>query len=260
MVATTLLLASDRLISEAFELTRRACDAWRARWGIGTLDLDVCATSCERGARPKVTGEGRWLDAGGSAPCTVFWPDGLESVVANAIYPRQEGEPVPQSGTMARASAARALEELRKALASAWQVSDSFADASASWRLSRWVAPLQLTVTVDGGLQIVAVVAGSAFRRGPADVKTALGAVQALDARAFEATPARVQVIVGHATVALPDLAALQPGDVLVLDSLVSDPLEVCTESGHKVLHASMGRDGSRRAIQVFPFVHQRSS
>ncbi len=77
------------------------------------------------------------------------------------------------------------------------------------------------------------------------------GGLGALDARSFHALPAQAELLVGRAEIALPDIAALQVGDVIVLDSRIHDPLPLRLQDGAATVHACLGRAGDRRAAQL---------
>ena len=98
------------------------------------------------------------------------------------------------------------------------------------------------------GCRIVAVLAAAQLRERTPPVRCGLGT---LDARCFDALPAQAELMVGRAEVALPDIAALQVGDVIALDARIHDPLPLRVQGGRAIVHACLGRTGDRRAAQL---------
>ena len=62
--------------------------------------------------------------------------------------------------------------------------------------------------------------------------------------------PFELRVRLGRAHLSLQQLSTLKPGDVLVLDQPVSEPL-VGEIGGVEKFHLWPGRDGQRQAVQV---------
>jgi hypothetical protein len=63
--------------------------------------------------------------------------------------------------------------------------------------------------------------------------------------------PIQIEVVLGDAELTLGDLAALAPGDVIRLDTRMSDPLAVRVGNGQSAFHAHLGRHAEHKVIQV---------
>jgi flagellar motor switch protein FliM len=73
----------------------------------------------------------------------------------------------------------------------------------------------------------------------------------ALDPTAFDALTSHAELVVGRASLPIPDLAALQVGDVIVLDARIADPLELRIQHGATTLRAAIGTTGPNRAAKI---------
>jgi len=252
MAAMRLTLASPAWVEELRRSTTQSVDGWRARWGLHGVAVEVRAAPWDAAHRPHVEGHGRWRNFAGDAPATMFWPARIEPAVEEALYPRLPGEPRIEGTSLARASTRHVAADLEHALSACWLL-DVQVEGSAEegeWRASRWLAPVHVEVAI-GSCRISAVVHAAprhAERRASSQDMPRLGRT---DARAFHALPGRAELVVGRAEIGIPDAAALQVGDVLVLDARVDEPSEMRVQGGSTVLYAHLGRVGNRRAVQL---------
>ena len=252
MAAIRLTLASPALVEEVHRSTAQSVDGWRARWGLQGLAVEVRAAPWDAARRPDVEGNGRWRNFAGDAPATVFWPARIEPAVEEALYPRMPGEPRIEGASLARASTRHVVADLERALLACWLLDDQVegTGGEADWCASRWLAPVHVEVAI-GWCRIGAVLHGASRhveRRASPQYMPRLGRT---DARAFHALPGLAELVVGRAEIGIPDAAALQVGDVLVLDARVDEPSELRIQGGSTVLYAHLGRVGMHRAVQL---------
>ena len=249
MPVSPLALASAALVHEVSDLTQRAVQAWRTRWCLQTQAADVSVAAWHEAGRPSPRGQGRWSESMESVPCALFWPSRLEQRLGAALYPCDASEPPPGEGSLARDSVRHIAAELRRMLLAAWRIEVPMHEAAVSAMPSRWHAPLRVEIALSEECRVLAVVPAARLRHpAPGGLAKRLAPV---DTRAFQSLPAQAQLLVGKAEVALPDLAALQVGDVIVLDTSITDPLELHVAGGPAVLRACLGRAGEHRAAQL---------
>jgi flagellar motor switch/type III secretory pathway protein FliN len=248
--AQPLALASPALVEHVRALTAAAVAAWQARWGLARLNADIAVAAWEEASRPRVDAAGEWHDAEAGTPASVFWPSSTPQRIEGKLFPCVKHEVRSAENSLARDSARQVGEDLWRALLACWQVQAARAAGAGSTgpRWSRWRAPVQVRIDLGKGCRIVAVLSGAALHpRTPAP----RGRLGALDMRSFHALPAHAELLLGRAEIALPDIAALQVGDVIVLDTRIHDPLTLRLQGGAAALHACLGRAGDRRAAQL---------
>ena len=246
--AHTLGLASPALVDHLHALTAAALAAWQARWGLTRLNADLRASAWNDAGRPRTDAPGEWHDAEAGTPASLFWPACAVQRIESKLFPCIQHEVRLGEGTLARGTARQVADDLQGALRACWQVQALRAGDTDGLRWSRWLAPVQVRIDLGKGCCIVAVLSGASLRpRTPAP----RGGLDTPDAGSFHALPARAELLVGHAEIALPELAALQAGDVIVLDTRIQDPLPLRLQSGAAVLHACLGRAGGQRAAQL---------
>lgn len=243
-----LRLASHAAVARVAGKTEAVVRAWAERWGIeqGLARVEACVWTAA--GRPEPVAIGRWQDTVEPVRATFFWADALEAAVTDVLYPRSAGEPSPRQDSLARSGSRHATADLRRMLCEQWTGTTDLSDADDSWVISRWDAPIRVDLALGGVVTITAIV--------PAPVAARTTAVSAqrlkpLEASAFRSLPVRAELVVGRADVALPEVLALQVNDVIVLDSLVSDPLELQVHGVDQVLQACLGQVGGRRALQI---------
>lgn len=250
MAAHPLALASPALIDHVRSLTATAVAAWQARWGLARLNADLGVTAWEKTSRPQVDTAGQWHDTDAGTRASLFWPALTVQRIESELFPCIEHEVRSGEGSLARDSAHQVADDLQRTLLACWQVQSAPTGklGSSDLRWSRWHAPVHVRVDLGNGCCIVAVLAGAALNVRTPALRGGLGA---LDARSFHALPAQAELLVGRAEIALPDIAALQVGDVIVLDSRIHDPLPLRLQDGAATVHACLGRAGDRRAAQL---------
>jgi len=246
------MLASPALLAEVATVTRRAVDAWRARWGLDTLAFDVDVVPADGVAHPDVATAGAWFDASEErTPATVFWPTALSALVAGTLYPRETAESAWPASSLAAASARHVDAELQRMLREAWSVGDALVPAQGDWQLSRWQAPVKIDVLLGTDLRITALVSGLLMHRVASVPQQASRRLGALDPTVFDTLTSHAELVVGRASLPIPDLAALQVGDVIVLDARIADPLELRIQHGATTLRAAIGTTGPNRAAKI---------
>jgi len=247
-VGTDLLtLATPALVEGLRRRTHESAAAWAARWGLSHIGMTVSAQAWAENGRPATTGDGDWHDAGATA--TLFWPSALQPMVQDALFPCGPHELRGAETTLAGQATHQAAADLRHALIAAWSIDAPLTAGVAEWSLSVWRAPVQVSIDLDESCRIMACIAAAPLQETLSSrARPALGAI---DARAFGPLPAQAELIVGRADIALPDAAALQVGDVIVLDTRIDEPLELRVQQGAISLRANLGRVGDRRAAQL---------
>jgi flagellar motor switch/type III secretory pathway protein FliN len=241
-----LALASPALASAVVEATRQAVRLWCVHWGIDPAAAEVTASN----APPADPAAGSWTAESTRQPAArLFWPAALRARIAHLLYDTPEAKP-PAAGTLAARSAEHAEGELRRLLSHAWMV-EAWADAATSATPDEpgpWHAPIGMRVSL-GGAAIHAYVPGARFRRPPRRASAPpLAPAQAR--AAFGASAVHLTAVLGSAEVSVADLAALQVGDVLVLDTRVDAPLALRAEGSSLSLPVRLGRREGLRAVQ----------
>lgn len=240
-------LASPALVEQVRAITVEAVAAWQARWGLARMDIDTTASPWEDAGRPRTDAAGEWHDGDSGTSASLFWPACTAQRIEHKLFARIEQEMRSGEGSLARETAQQVAGDLRSALLASWKVHKTGTGAPAP-RWSRWLAPVQVRIDLGQGCCLVAVLAGAALcPRAPAP----RGGLGRMDASGFHALPARAELLVGRADIPLPEIAALQVGDVIVLDSRIHDPLPLRLPGGAATLHANLGRAGDRRAAQL---------
>jgi len=240
-----LALASDALVERVRAATVQAVQAWQRHW-----PLDAAVESVAETAGDALAGSPAGtvrVESGSSEAAPVarlWWPSGLEATLGTAMFGPATGR---GEGTAARAARA-AAEALLAALGEAWRVA-GWSDAGvAAPSLSRWHAPLDVHVRVEG-IPIVARVPAQRFA-SPVKRPIAAPLKGARAHAAFAALAAPVEVVVGQVELSVAELAGLQPGDVVLLDAALDAPLPVSIAGAPPALQAGLGRAGGRRAVE----------
>lgn len=238
---TAVALASQAVVDHVAALARQAVAAWRTRWGV---DAGCVVSACAVEGDVTVAETACWLGCGEPPSAALHWPAAFEDRLATLLF----NTAVP-AGTLGAEAVEHVAQALRRSLLVAWGADGSCHPLAKPPRLSRWLAPVQLSLEMEGVGSIAAVVCGAVCR--PAAARRAATALPRADTGAFHALPVAARLVVGGAEVSVPDVASLQPGDVLVLDSRVHDPLELRLPDDHAALPVFLGRLGARRAVQL---------
>jgi len=243
--AVALGLATPALAARLQALTDQAVQAWALRWG-------VPAVRCEASIAALPAGDaGQWLiDASAEPAVRVFQPRTLGAALAHLLYGDEACAPemcAPDS--LAAQSLRHVLDELLHTLSQAWGVGEWSACNAPPAELSRWQAPIHLRLQI-GDAALLAALPGTRF---PAAAGRVAGRGAADPLPAFGTLGTRATLVLGQAELSMADIAGLQPGDVLVLNTALSDLAEVQIAGSTAVLHAHLGRRGEQRAAQLTP-------
>lgn len=240
-------LASPTLAAQVQALTSQALKTWSLRW---TIEAEV-TTQCASGDTPadEPTAFESLCDAGEPAGARLHWPRALAATLQGALYGTSPG--APQRDNLAARSARHVADDLRRLLAQAWQVSEWSAatPATAPPHDPRWTAPVDIRVTV-AGVHILASVPALRLR-APRPSKPASAIPGSSLLAAAGRLTAGITAIVGSAQVSIADIAALQCGDVLLLDTTLREAARLEIAGGPDSLRANLGRAGDRRAVQL---------
>ena len=186
-------------------------------------------------------------------PCAWPGPHALADALAHALYRMADA---PPAGTLAAESVRHVADDLLHRLAEAWLVKrwaaqDEPQDTPPVHPLPlRWQALLDVRLTV-AGMPLAASVPGLRLRAAATPAPRPLTPAATL--AAFQKATAPLEAIVGHAELSLGDLAHLQPGDVLLLDTRLLDPLTLRIASGAVTLPIALGTGDGARAVQLLP-------
>lgn len=239
-----LRLACANGAERAAAAARRVADAWMVRWELEGVPVSVGGRVWDGEALPAVNQPGEWQHCMTPVPGMIFWPQELESTVSDALYPRSAGEAAPHQDTFAAAGARHVVEDLRRMLHQQWFAGAEPAALHPVQPMSRWDALVAIEMTI-GCQRIVAIVIAE-----PSDFVPSKP-LAPVPPQSFHSTPVRLELVVGRADITLPDAAALQVGDVILLDAMLADPLEVRIVGAQPVLHACLGRINTCRALQI---------
>jgi hypothetical protein len=247
MQVTDLRLASPALEAALVDATRQALQLWCAHWGVAPAQATVCVAEVERAS----TAAGTWATEAERGPAAhLFWPADLRARLAHLLYGTPEGRQA-SPGTLAARSVEHVEGELRRLLSQAWMV-EAWREATAPAMADlpgRWHAPVGLRVAI-GGAELHACVPAARLRRQPRH-RTATSPLPAAEARAaFGSNAVRLTAVLGAADISVADLAALQVGDVLVLDGRANGPIQINAEGSQLALPVQLGQREGLRAVQ----------
>ena len=250
--AIPLGLGSAALVARAHDLTSRALRTWSERWAQeATVDVTESEPGSAAGGGPGGELLVERLAAGSAGPAaTLWWPAALEAGLARALFGAPLSSQAAKSDdTLAARSVHYLASELRRLLAQAWRVEGWLAaGASPGDAPSRWHAPLDVRVTVAGATLVARV---PALRLRPSAVPgPATPLTRAQTVAAFGTLPSRATAVIGQADISVAELANIQCGDVLLLDALLSDPLQIEIGGAPSTLRAGLGLVGTQRAVQ----------
>lgn len=252
--AIALGLASATLVARVQDLTSRVLRTWSERWG---LPVTVEAVEPDPGAALGGA-DGEWLfermPSGSIAPAaTLWWPRGLEAGLSRALFGAPAG-PRAADDSLASRSVRHLCDELRQLLGQAWRVEGWHSDGGSAGGLpvataARWHAPIDVRVTVAGATLAARVPALRLRPTAPPAPAAPLTRAQTL--AAFAPLKARATAVIGQAEISVAELANVQPGDVLLLDASLAEPLHVEIDGVPSPLRADLGVVGAQRAVQL---------
>ena len=242
-------LASPALAVRAHERTSQALRSWSARWGIEAS----CAVEpwLQGSATSEAPASERLREQSAHRAARLLWPSmTLDHALLKALYGADVDGTAPHS--LAQRSVQHVATDLRKTLAEAWHVGEWQLDAEGSAApaaYSVWDAALDIQIDVGGAL-ISAQVPGLRFRaaQAPAPLRPSTGAAALTP---FHGLTTSMTAVVGQAEVCLADIASLQCGDVLLLDTSIQEPVRLVIDGGTVALYAGLGQQNGRRALQL---------
>jgi len=243
-------LVGAAMVARLQAATEAALRGWSQRWGV---DASCEAAPADDAAAASAPGQA-WLVEHGVRPAVrLAWPGRLHDALGRALY-RLASAPAP--GTLAADSVRHVADDLLQRLAEAWFVArwnapaDSGAAAPADRVPPRWLAVVDVRLTV-AGTPLPALVPALRFRSTAAPAAQPL--TPAATVAAFAGAAARVEAVVGRAELSLGEVAQLQAGDVLLLDTRLLDPIALRIAEGTVALPAALGARDGARAVQLLP-------
>lgn len=240
-------VAGASLVARLQAATDAALRGWSQRWGVE-------ASCTAAAAQDAAAGETSWLvEHGAASPVRLAWPGRLHDTLGRTLYGLASA---PAGGTLAAESVRHVADDLLKRLAEAWFVARWTAPGDDAGAAPDAAIPPRLLALVDvqltiAGTPLTARVPALRFRGAAATASRPL--TPAATVAAFAAAPASVEAVVGHAEISLADVAQLQPGDVLMLDTRLLDPLALRIAGSGATLAAALGARDGARAVQLLP-------
>lgn len=243
-------VAGAPLVARLQAATDAALRGWSQHWGVEAS----CVSTAADESTPAPATESSWLVEHGAQPAVrLAWPGRLHDALGRALY-RLASAPGP--GTLAAESVRHLADDLLRRLAEAWFVGrwDAVADPAdgpvASAVPRRWLGLVDVQLTVAGTTLAACV---PALRMRAASAAAARPLTPAATVAAFAGVQASVEAVVGRAELSLGEVAQLQPGDVLLLDTRLLDPISLGVAGGATALHVALGRRDGARAVQLLP-------
>lgn len=249
-------LLAERVLDAVRAPLAAAIAAWARDWGLAPPAL-ACRRAWETAAPPSYRTR---LTAGeGQGAAWLAWPDALPGALQRSLFGTgHEVHAVRGAGPeLAVAAAGAALRALETALAAAVCGPDPKRAAGAA-------PPVALAAPGSGALlaelrferhALCLLLDGAAVARlaaGAAPAQPSGAPLPALDYHALLGRQAvRLAVDAGRASVALGNLLALAPGDVIRLDSLADAPLAARTADGTILLRGYLGARGDHLALDL---------
>jgi len=230
------------------EAASQALDQWCADWGASRAELTVDVSRLDECVLPAPPDAWRPLRGGWS-----FMGSNLAGHVAAAMglpSPAPSDPPSLSAQTVARAADGLSMQLsglLRdpRELASPPTLADLPPPGSKPGHGL-------IIVNVKRGPSTLALVAdATAFKSyAPAVTQAVAPKAAELDA-ALRTQAASLEVILGHTELSLADMMDLGPGDVLLLDRHIHEPLTLVATAGHAELPVHLGRQGEHFAVQL---------
>jgi len=246
-------LVPDTAISAIREAASQCLAQWAVDWGATLDDIQLEAHRFDATTPAAPADEWQPLHGGWA------WKSSdLPSHVASAM-----GLPAPQkteAPSMSAQAVAQAADELGTGIAGLLR---DLRDASST------VRPLSLSQAAQmpgHGLVHVTLRRGAGMLSLAADIT----AFKAWTPQAIKSTPIRaedldtamrtqaasLEVVLGHTELSLADMMDLGPGDVLLLDRRIDQPLVLSAIDGQAVLPVHLGRQGDHFAVQLMGSQH----
>jgi hypothetical protein len=244
------VLVPSSAVAAIGEAAREALSRWSASWGANGDTLSIDVIRLEDAALPTPPDEWHALHAG-----WMWKAAGLSEHVAAAIG-------LPYSSPVEATAASMGMQSVHHAVdALATEIVGLLRDlrdpklppGSASFPTTAFAGQGLVLVTVRRGLAAFALLArASAFK---AQANSNIPAAPALKRADLETSlrtqNASLEVILGHTDVSLADMMDLGPGDVLVLDRHINQPLVLSAVHGQVELPVHLGRQGDHFAVQI---------
>ena len=244
-------VASAPLAARLQGATEAALRGWSQRWGVEAACEVALADDTASATR---VAPDPWLVEHAVQPgVRLSWPTRLAEALSHALYRTAHAAP---AGTLAAESVRHVADDLLSRLAEAWFVQrwkeqDGPEDPAATHPVpARWRVMLDVRVIV-AGVSLAASVPGLRLR-APAK-PTPRPLTPSATVAAFASAQTSVEAVVGRAELSLGDVAHLQPGDVLLLDTRLPDPLSLSIAGGPVALPIALGTRDGARAVQLLP-------
>ena len=251
MTARPYVLVSSSAIAAISEAAVQALGRWAAAWGGSGDALAVDAVRLEDSTLPAPPDEWHPLHA-----ACLWKASALREHVAAAI-----GLPATASGAGVEASmsaqcVSQATEDLATQLSSLLRDPRELGTRSPTHILlieGPATGRGLVLITVRRGLVVMALVAeATAFKSYSRASLAGASALKLSDLdTSLRAQSACLEVILGHTELSLADMMDLGPGDVLLLDRHIHQPLVLSATEGQVELPVHLGRQGDRFAVQL---------
>ena len=254
-------LATPALVARVQELTQQALAAWSRRWAIAA-HCEVRAAEAVR--LPAGSGMEFARELGAAPGAVLALPADLRDAVATALFgaklasrPAEPAaraadadEPPVPAEALGEQAAQAVVDDLRRVLSQTWQVRTWTIDAAPQATPGRWHALVEVEIEA-AGRRVRAWLPGLRFKAA-ATAAPAVRAPVVKAATACAALETSLLARVGRAELAIADIVQLQPGDVLVLDAALDQPISLSLEDDALELRAYLGAapDG-RRAVRA---------
>jgi flagellar motor switch/type III secretory pathway protein FliN len=247
MTAFPVALACDKRVEQVRLLTQQCVEAWRVRWDV-PLEATVAASAWDAGAGDGATAHEGWVACAGGSPSGVLCPPDLGCRISEAVF----GDP-GEAGSLAEEAGEHVAQELLRALFRSWGGEGAFRPVAKAPAMSRWRAPVRVEVRLAGLTTLVALVSALSGSANPLSGTRSRKPLPRAEMQPFDALPVQARLHVGAAEISVPEAAGLQVGDVIVLDSLIHEPLELRLPSDTASLPVFLGRTGAARAALMAP-------
>jgi flagellar motor switch protein FliM len=241
-------LVPDTTISTIREAVAQLLAQWAADWGASLDDLQIDTarlndTDLAAPADEWQALHGGWMWKNSDLPSHVASAMGLPSV-SKAETPSMSAQTVAQAADELASRLIGMLRDLRDAL--------SPARASSLSQALHQRGHGMVQITLRRGTAVLSLAADvTAFKAwAPQAIKSAPIRADDLDA-ALRTQVASLEVVLGHTELSLADMMDLGPGDVLLLDRRIDQPLVLSAIEGQAELPVHLGRQGDHFAVQL---------
>jgi len=245
------VLVSGSAVAAISDAATLALGRWAAAWGASGDAFSVDAARLEESTLPAPADEWHPLHAACS-----WKASGLREHVAAAIGLPASAPPATTEASMSAQCVNQATEDLAAHLTGLTRDPRELGGRSAANTLPADGAPsgrgLVLVSVRRGPVALALVAEAAAFKAQPAAHAASAPALKPSELdTSLRVQTASLEVILGHTELSLADMMDLGPGDVLLLDRQIHQPLVLSAIDGQVELPVHLGRQGDRFAVQL---------